>query len=141
MKILKTLALGAALAASAAFSHAMAAETVRFWYHFDNPANPMSDLVKKFETANPDIKIEAENVPWNRYYDNLYTSMVGGNAPDAMICSGPIFLPSFLNSKLSKYLKLPVVIPTAPTLSRVFRSLIRSKSTRRSRVRFSGAVS
>ena len=83
MKILKTLALGAALAASAAFSHAMAAETVRFWYHFDNPANPMSDLVKKFETANPDIKIEAENVPWNSYYDNLYTSIVGGNAPDA----------------------------------------------------------
>ncbi|WP_413711406.1 ABC transporter substrate-binding protein [Rhizobium sp. Rhizsp82] len=83
MKILKTLALGAALAASAAFSQAMAAETVRFWYHFDNPANPMSDLVKKFETANPDIKIEAENVPWNSYYDNLYTSIVGGNAPDA----------------------------------------------------------
>uniref|UniRef100_UPI0031010FD2 ABC transporter substrate-binding protein n=1 Tax=Neorhizobium sp. EC2-8 TaxID=3129230 RepID=UPI0031010FD2 len=82
MKFLKTLALGAALAASAAFSQAKA-ETVRFWYHFDNPANPMSDLVKKFEAANPGIKIEAENVPWNSYYDNLYTSLVGGNAPDA----------------------------------------------------------
>jgi len=42
----------------------------------------------------------------------------GGNAPEAMICSGPIFLPSFLNSKLSKYLKLPLVTLTAPTLSR-----------------------
>ena len=31
------------------------------------------------------------------------------------MCSGPIFLPSFLNSKLSKYLKLPEVTPTAPT--------------------------
>lgn len=82
MKILKTLALGAALAASAAFTQAKA-ETVRFWYHFDNPSNPMSDLVKKFEAANPGIKIEAENVPWNSYYDNLYTSLVGGNAPDA----------------------------------------------------------
>src|SRR6476620_3338124 len=38
----------------------------------------------------------------------------GGSAPDAMICSGPIFLPSFLNSTLSKYLKLPVVTLTAP---------------------------
>ena len=82
MKFLRTLALGAALAASAAFGQAKA-ETVRFWYHFDNPANPMSDLVKKFEAANPGIKVEAENVPWNSYYDNLYTALVGGNAPDA----------------------------------------------------------
>ncbi len=52
------------------------------------------------------------------------------------MCSGPIFLPSFLNSKLSKYLKLPEVTPTAPTLSRVFRSLMRSKSTSRSSVFF-----
>src|SRR5882724_8865714 len=52
----------------------------------------------------------------------------GGRAPDAIMCSGPIFLPRFLNSKLSKYLKLPVVTLTAPTLRRHFRSLIRSKS-------------
>ena len=65
----------------------------------------------------------------------------GGSAPEAMMCSGPIFLPSFLNSKLSKYLRLPEVTPTAPTLSRVFRSLMRSKSTSRSSVFFKGAVS
>lgn len=59
------------------------AQTVRFWYHFDNPDNPMTGLVDKFQKANPGIKIEAENVPWNSYYDNLYTSIVGGNAPDA----------------------------------------------------------
>ena len=82
MKFLKTMALSVALAASAALSQAKA-ETVRFWYHFDNPANPMADLVKKFEAANPGITIQAENVPWNSYYDNLYTSLVGGNAPDA----------------------------------------------------------
>ena len=57
------------------------------------------------------------------------------------MCSGPIFLPSFRNSKLSKYLKLPEVTLTAPTDSRVFRSLMRSKSTSRSSVFFSGAVS
>ena len=59
------------------------AETVRFWYHFDNPENPMADLVAEFEAANPGITIEAENVPWNSYYDNLYTAIIGGNAPDA----------------------------------------------------------
>jgi multiple sugar transport system substrate-binding protein len=59
------------------------AETVRFWYHFDNPENPMDALVQKFETANPGIDIEAENIPWNSYYDQLYTALVGGSAPDA----------------------------------------------------------
>ena len=81
-KFLKSLALGAALASSLAASAAYA-ETVHFWYHFDNPENPMGDLVAKFEKANPGITIDAENVPWNSYYDNLYTSIVGGNAPDA----------------------------------------------------------
>lgn len=59
------------------------AETVRFWYHFDNPENPMQGLIDKFEAANPDITIEAENIPWNSYYDQLYTALIGGNAPDA----------------------------------------------------------
>lgn len=63
--------------------NAWSAETVRFWYHFDNADNPMSDLVSKFEKQNPGIKVEAENIPWNSYYDNLYTSIIGGNAPDA----------------------------------------------------------
>jgi multiple sugar transport system substrate-binding protein len=82
MKFLKTLATGIAVAATLAAS-AASAETVRFWYHFDNPENPMADLIAKFEAANPGIEIEAENVPWNSYYDNLYTALVGGNAPDA----------------------------------------------------------
>ena len=43
----------------------------------------MADLVAKFEAANPGIKVEAENIPWNGYYDNLYTAIAGGNAPDA----------------------------------------------------------
>jgi multiple sugar transport system substrate-binding protein len=80
--MLKTLGVACALAAGMVLNAAQA-QTVRFWYHFDNPANPMDDLVKKFEAANPGIKIEAENVPWNSYYDNLYTAVVGGNAPDA----------------------------------------------------------
>lgn len=78
----KSFMLGAALSATVTIT-AQAAETVNFWYHFDNPDNPMSELVAKFEKANPDIKIEAENIPWNSYYDNLYTSIIGGNAPDA----------------------------------------------------------
>ncbi|WP_210485414.1 ABC transporter substrate-binding protein [Microvirga antarctica] len=81
-RLMKTIGATCALLAGLAIGTA-SAETVRFWYHFDNPENPMSDLVKKFEAANPGITIKAENVPWNSYYDNLYTSIVGGDAPDA----------------------------------------------------------
>ena len=59
------------------------AETVRFWYHFDNADNPMSLLVDAFEAENPGITIEAENIPWNSYYDSLYTAVAAGSGPDA----------------------------------------------------------
>lgn len=80
-KLLSVLAMSAAVLALGTVAEAK--DTVRFWYHFDNADNPMSDLVSRFEAANPDIEIEAENVPWNSYYDNLYTSIIAGNAPDA----------------------------------------------------------
>jgi len=82
MKILRKIALAAsALTLMASLAHADS--TVRFWYHFDNADNPMDALVAEFEAQHPGIKVQAENIPWNSYYDNLYTAIVGGNAPDA----------------------------------------------------------
>jgi multiple sugar transport system substrate-binding protein len=82
---MRRLIPGAALTAALALAAhgAQAQETVRFWYHFDNPDNPMDELVAEFEAAHPGITIEAENVPWNSYYDTLYTAIIGGSAPDA----------------------------------------------------------
>lgn len=80
-RILQTTALAAGVLLGS--WSANAEETVRFWYHFDNADNPMSALVEKFEAENPGITIEAENIPWNSYYDNLYTTIVAGDAPDA----------------------------------------------------------
>ncbi len=79
---LKLFGAACALMAGLGITSAQA-ETVRFWYHFDNPENPMESLIQRFQVANPGITIEAENIPWNSYYDNLYTALVGGNAPDA----------------------------------------------------------
>ncbi len=81
---MKLARLFAAATAAAVLAAAASAESnVRFWYHFDNADNPIDELVARFEAANPGITIEAENIPWNSYYDQLYTSIVGGNAPDA----------------------------------------------------------
>ena len=80
-KSLSVVAIAAAMMVCGAAANAE--DTVRFWYHFDNADNPMADLVAKFEAKNPGIKIEAENIPWNSYYDNLYTSIIAGSAPDA----------------------------------------------------------
>ena len=77
--------LAAALFASTALAGGAQAQEVNFWYHFDNADNPMSALVEKFEAENPGIKINAENVPWNSYYDQLYTSIVAGTGPDAAL--------------------------------------------------------
>lgn len=82
MKILRKIAL-AASALTLMAGLAQADSTVRFWYHFDNADNPMDALVAEFEAQHPGIKVQAENIPWNSYYDNLYTAIVGGNAPDA----------------------------------------------------------
>ncbi|MBE3640179.1 ABC transporter substrate-binding protein [Mangrovicoccus algicola] len=75
--------IGAASVLALAAGLAHADSTVRFWYHFDNADNPMDALVAEFEAANPGITVEAENVPWNSYYDQLYTAIIGGSAPDA----------------------------------------------------------
>lgn len=85
MTYVKSLGLASALALSTALGAGMAQadSTVRFWYHFDNADNPIADLVAAFEAENPGITVEAENIPWNSYYDQLYTAIIGGNAPDA----------------------------------------------------------
>lgn len=77
------IVLATALSGFAA-SHAWAQSTVNFWYHFDNPESIklMDELVASFEGKNPGIKVKAENIPWNNYYDKLFTSIVGGKAPD-----------------------------------------------------------
>lgn len=79
-RVMSSLALATSLCL---FNPLAQAETVHYWYHLDNADNTMTDLIAKFEQQNPDIKIAAENIPWNSYYDNLYTALVGGNAPDA----------------------------------------------------------
>jgi multiple sugar transport system substrate-binding protein len=65
-------------------AYAQSAQSIVFWYHFDNPEQTkvMDSLVADFQAKNPAIKVDAQNIPWNNYYDRLFTSVAGGKAPD-----------------------------------------------------------
>lgn len=83
----RTLLTGAAAlsAAPLAAPRAQKPVTIRWWYHFDDPKATPDEMVAAFEKANPDIKIQAENIPWGGggdYDTRLYTSIIAGNGPD-----------------------------------------------------------
>lgn len=83
----RTLLTGtaAALAVPLARPHAQQPVTIRWWYHFDDPKATPDALIGAFEKQHPDIRIQAENIPWGGGgdYDNrLYTSIIAGGGPD-----------------------------------------------------------
>ncbi|WP_332777625.1 ABC transporter substrate-binding protein [Polaromonas sp.] len=81
-RLLLASSITMALTLGSGMAHAQ--QNVVFWYHFDNPEQTkiMDGLVKDFEAKNSGITINAQNVPWNSYYDKLFTSVIGGKAPD-----------------------------------------------------------
>ena len=84
---LRSLLAAAVSAVTLACGSATAQQTVDFWYHVDNAENTklMDELVKSFEAKNPAIKIKAENVPFNSYFEKLFISIAGGKAPDVAV--------------------------------------------------------
>ena len=82
MKLVGSAAAAGGLAAPAI---AQSATTVRWWYHYDNPQSTPQALIEKFESANKDIKIQAEAIPWGGgtdYVNRVFSSIVAGNQPD-----------------------------------------------------------
>lgn len=59
-----------------------ARRSVQFWYHFDDPETALTPLTEKFEAEHPDIRIEAERVPWDAYYQRMLTTAAAGVPPD-----------------------------------------------------------
>ena len=84
---LRSLFATAVSAVALACGSASAQQTVNFWYHVDNAENTkiMDELVKTFESRNPAIKIKADNVPFNNYFEKLFVSIAGGQAPDVAV--------------------------------------------------------
>lgn len=51
----------------------------------------MADMIDKFNEERPlgdNVGIQRQRIPWDEYYDTLYTSMVGDEAPDMAIMHG-----------------------------------------------------
>lgn len=73
------LALGALIVPIAA----RAATEVRImWYSDGNEGEVVRDLLNRFETANPDIKVILDTVPYKTITENLPAQVASGQAPD-----------------------------------------------------------
>ncbi|UVF20431.1 extracellular solute-binding protein [Microvirga terrae] len=82
MKQLKHLAFGAlALALSASIAQA-ATEVRIMWYSDGNEGEVLQDLVKRFESQNPDIKVVVDNVAFGVIKDQLPVQLEAGRGPD-----------------------------------------------------------
>lgn len=57
---------------------------VKYWLWLDDPTDPMfPELVKQFNSINPDIQVEYELIPLAQYHDKLVTALGAGVGPDA----------------------------------------------------------
>jgi multiple sugar transport system substrate-binding protein len=83
--LLRRALIAAGLLGAAIGAVAQSPQSIVYWYHFDNPEQTkvMDALVADFQAKNPGIKVDAQNIPWNNYYDRLFTAVAGGKAPDA----------------------------------------------------------
>ncbi len=83
MKGTKMLLGGALLAASLVVGQAQAETTLRMtWYSDGNEGEVMSDLLRRFEAQNKDIKVVLDQVPFKAINENLPVQLAAGQGPD-----------------------------------------------------------
>jgi len=55
--------------------------TLRFWA-MGREGEVVQELVRDFERANPDVRVEVQQIPWSAAHEKLLTAFVGGTTPD-----------------------------------------------------------
>lgn len=79
---LAALALACSLAAGLA-APALAQTQLRMtWYSDGNEGEVVTDLLRRFERANPDIKVSLDQVPFKAINENLPVQLAAGEGPD-----------------------------------------------------------
>ncbi|NLJ86466.1 MAG: ABC transporter substrate-binding protein [Firmicutes bacterium] len=87
-------------------SMASAKTTITFWSHTHPPMVDLNyELIKEFEAANPDIKVEYTVIPNNHFFTKVLTAMSTGTGPDVMNMS---------SSQIPAYIESEVVLPVMP---------------------------
>ncbi len=81
------LAAAPALALSPRFAAAAGQTELRVIYAFysDATAGILKTLIDKFETANPGVKVSAEEIGWDNLQQRLTTDISGGTNPDVAV--------------------------------------------------------
>ncbi|GAA4187655.1 ABC transporter substrate-binding protein [Streptosporangium oxazolinicum] len=69
-----------------------ASQTVNFWYYQPTPEQSVrvKDLAKKFEAANPGIRLKITEIPKDDYNTKLASAISGGRAPDVGYLDQPL---------------------------------------------------
>lgn len=87
-----------ALAALAATPVLAAKTEITFWHTYNTQSPEEQTLVKSiipaFEAKNPDIKVIAQNIPYQEMHQKLVTSVAGGMVPD-LVRMDIIWVPEF----------------------------------------------
>jgi len=78
-----TVFLGCFMLAASLLGHAQAQTTLRMtWYSDGNEGEVMSDLLRRFEEQNKDIKVVLDQVPFKAINENLPVQLAAGQGPD-----------------------------------------------------------
>ena len=76
---------GAALTAAAMASSGARAVEIEYWqYVFDTRVKAMTQLIQKFQAANPDIKVKQTTFPYADYQTKVAASIMAGQGPDVV---------------------------------------------------------
>jgi len=54
---------------------------LRFWA-MGREGEVVQELVREFEAANPDVRVDVQQIPWSAAHEKLLTAFVGGITPD-----------------------------------------------------------
>jgi alpha-1,4-digalacturonate transport system substrate-binding protein len=83
MNVRKLLCAAAAVVAMAAPMSAMAQTQLRMvWYSDGNEGEVITDLLKRFESKNPDIKVTVDQLPFKAINETLPVQLAAGEGPD-----------------------------------------------------------
>jgi multiple sugar transport system substrate-binding protein len=66
---------------------------VRFWA-MGREGEVVAELVRDFERANPDVRVQVQQIPWSAAHEKLLTAHVGGSTPDVAQL-GNTWIPEF----------------------------------------------